>query len=158
MITLLSPAEITSALQLRHLSNPADGPHTMHILLTGAIDALTSRWGCPAEVHRPGPVVAIEDNDDRLGYAPAEITRDSRYSRYLSDNVMLRSHTSAGIPPALRALATNPDPAPEDLLLVLPGLVYRRDVIDRLHVGTPPKSTSGASCTASGCRKPTLLT
>jgi phenylalanyl-tRNA synthetase alpha chain len=49
---------------------------------------------------------------------------------------MLRSHTTAGVPPVLRALAAEPDP-PDDVLLVLPGLVYRRDVIDRLHVGAP---------------------
>jgi phenylalanyl-tRNA synthetase alpha chain len=47
---------------------------------------------------------------------------------------MLRSHSSALIPPALRALAA--DPA-DDVLLVCPALVYRRDTIDRLHVGTP---------------------
>jgi phenylalanyl-tRNA synthetase alpha chain len=79
--------------------------------------------------------VAVEDNYDRLGYPPAAVTREARYSRYVSDTVMLRSHTSAGIPPALRALAAAP--APPDVLLVLPGLTYRRDVVDRLHVGTP---------------------
>jgi phenylalanyl-tRNA synthetase alpha chain len=38
------------------------------------------------------------------------------------------------IPPLLRRLAAAPW---RDLLLVCPGLVYRRDVIDRLHVGEP---------------------
>ncbi|MBT2526339.1 hypothetical protein J7E91_13065 [Streptomyces sp. ISL-99] len=47
---------------------------------------------------------------------------------------MLRSHSSALIPAALRALAA--DPA-DDVLLICPGLVYRRDAIDRLHIGTP---------------------
>src|SRR4051812_16944676 len=51
---------------------------------------------------------------------------------------MLRSHTSAGVPPGLRALAaTRGSDAPGDVLLALPGLCYRRDTIDRLHVGTP---------------------
>jgi phenylalanyl-tRNA synthetase alpha chain len=36
------------------------------------------------------------------------------------------------IPPALRALG-----AVDDVLLACPGLVYRRDAIDRLHTGTP---------------------
>jgi len=48
--------------------------------------------------------------------------------------VVLRSHTSAGVPPALRALAADPE---ADVLLALPGLCHRRDSIDRLHVGTP---------------------
>jgi phenylalanyl-tRNA synthetase alpha chain len=38
------------------------------------------------------------------------------------------------IPGALRALAA--DPA-DDVLLVCPGVVYRRDAIDRLHAATP---------------------
>jgi phenylalanyl-tRNA synthetase alpha chain len=38
------------------------------------------------------------------------------------------------IPPLLRALSAAP---PEDALLVCPGLVYRRDSIDRLHTGEP---------------------
>jgi phenylalanyl-tRNA synthetase alpha chain len=47
---------------------------------------------------------------------------------------MLRSHTSASIPPLLRSL----DPSVSlDELMVLPGLVYRRDAIDRTHVGEP---------------------
>jgi phenylalanyl-tRNA synthetase alpha chain len=47
---------------------------------------------------------------------------------------MLRSHSSAMIPPALRALASDPV---DDVLLVCPGVVFRRDAIDRLHTGTP---------------------
>jgi phenylalanyl-tRNA synthetase alpha chain len=47
---------------------------------------------------------------------------------------MLRSHTSASIPSLLRAL----DPAGStDELWAIPRLVYRRDSIDRTHVGTP---------------------
>jgi phenylalanyl-tRNA synthetase alpha chain len=47
---------------------------------------------------------------------------------------MLRSHATAMIPAALRALAA--DPA-TDVLLACPGVVYRRDAMDRLHAGTP---------------------
>lgn len=136
MTTLLSPSEIVSALELRDLSNPESGPHAMQTLLDCAVEALTTRWKCTAVIHRPRALVAVEDNYDRLGYDPADITRDARYTRYVSDTVMLRSHTSAGIPPALRTLAADTTPD-ADLLLVLPGLVYRRDVIDRLQVGTP---------------------
>jgi phenylalanyl-tRNA synthetase alpha chain len=38
------------------------------------------------------------------------------------------------IPPALRALAAEPI---DDVLIVCPGIVFRRDAIDRLHTGTP---------------------
>jgi phenylalanyl-tRNA synthetase alpha chain len=48
---------------------------------------------------------------------------------------MLRSHTSAGIPALLDSLRG--ELGRYDELHVLPGLVYRRDAIDRTHVGEP---------------------
>ena len=77
----------------------------------------------------------MHDNYDALGYTADAVTRDARYTRYVSPNEVLRSHTSALIPGALRALAAEADPG--DVLLACPGLVYRRDSIDRLHSGTP---------------------
>jgi phenylalanyl-tRNA synthetase alpha chain len=136
MTATLTPPDISAALSLRDLTDPAAGPHAVQALLDAAVDALAARWGCATEVRRPSPLVAVEDNYDRLGYDPAAATRAGRYSRYVSDTVMLRSHVSAGVPPALRALAARPE-SPADVLLVLPGLTYRRDVVDRLHVGTP---------------------
>jgi phenylalanyl-tRNA synthetase alpha chain len=136
MTATLSPDQVAAALALRDLTDPAQGAHAVGLLLAAAVDALAARWGSTVRVLRPSPAVAVEDNYDRLGYPAAAITRDARYSRYLGDTVMLRSHTTAGVPPALRALAAEADP-PADLLLVLPGLVYRRDAIDRIHVGEP---------------------
>jgi phenylalanyl-tRNA synthetase alpha chain len=134
VVDVVDPDHLRTALTVRDLSDPAAGPHAMQALLDAAVDALTGRWGCAVAVRRGSPLVAVEDNYDRLGYPRSAITRDSRYSRYVSDTVMLRSHVSAGVPPALRSLAPTP---PRDVLLVLPGLTYRRDVVDRLHVGTP---------------------
>jgi hypothetical protein len=105
---------------MRDLTDPAAGPHAVQALLDAAVGALAGRWGCAVDVRRSSPLVAVEDNYDRLGYAPAAATRAGRHSRYVSGTVMLRSHTSAGVPPALRALAARPDP-PADVLLVLPG-------------------------------------
>jgi phenylalanyl-tRNA synthetase alpha chain len=47
---------------------------------------------------------------------------------------MLRSHTSADLP---RALEDYEGRSGIDELIVVPGLVYRRDVVDRSHVGEP---------------------
>jgi phenylalanyl-tRNA synthetase alpha chain len=47
---------------------------------------------------------------------------------------MLRSHSTAMVPPALRQLAARPG---DDVLLVCPGIVYRRDSIDWQHTGCP---------------------
>ncbi|WP_369134203.1 hypothetical protein [Modestobacter sp. I12A-02662] len=136
MTTLLSTADLQAALELRDLSDPASGPHAMQSLLDDVLAALTGAWHCTLDLQRRRPLVSVEDNYDRLGYAAADVTRDARYSRYVAETVMLRSHTSAGVPPALRALAAAPA-ADADVLVALPGLCHRRDTIDRLHVGTP---------------------
>ncbi|MGM7775896.1 PheS-related mystery ligase SrmL [Arthrobacter sp. KNU-44] len=121
MPTYLSPSELNDALTIRDLSNPDGGPHAMQTLLQGAIDAVGSKWGVPERIVRHSPLVSVADNYDRLGFNESDVTRDQRYSRYVSPTVMLRSHTSASI----------------DELWAIPGLVYRRDSIDRTHVGTP---------------------
>jgi phenylalanyl-tRNA synthetase alpha chain len=125
---------LVDALSIRDLTDPADGPHAIQALVDHAIAALTALWTTDVRVERSRPVVSLEDNYDRLGYAPDAISRDVRYTRYVSDTTMLRSHTSAGIPPALRRLAAS---SADQILLVLPGICHRRDSIDRIHTGTP---------------------
>lgn len=135
MKTYLTPIELQTALALRDLSDPAQGPHAMSLLLADVTAALENLWGIGAEAHRLSPLVATADNYDRLGYSPDDVTRDSRYSRHVSPTVMLRSHTSAGVPALLDSL--RPEMGHYDRLHALPGLVYRRDSIDRTHVGAP---------------------
>ncbi|MEV7133865.1 hypothetical protein AB0N24_13345 [Arthrobacter sp. NPDC093128] len=135
MKNYLSLTELNSALTLRDLTDPAAGAHAMQLLLAGVVSALERLWSVPSETHRLNPLVATADNYDRLGYSPADITRDSRYSRHVSPTVMLRSHTSAGIPALLDSLRG--EQGLYDRLHVLPGLVYRRDAVDRTHVGAP---------------------
>ncbi|NED96139.1 hypothetical protein G1H11_12550 [Phytoactinopolyspora alkaliphila] len=131
---LLPLPSLIEALSVRDLTDPADGPHALQMLVDDASCALAALWNAEICVERSRPVVSLEDNYDRLGYAPGAIARDARYTRYVSDTTMLRSHTSAGIPPALRRLAASPV---DQALLVLPGICHRRDSIDRLHTGTP---------------------
>lgn len=125
---------LVRALQLRDLTDPAQGRHALQLLVDDAASALAALWDCAVEVERSRPVVSLEDNYDRLGYQPDAVARDVRYTRYISATTMLRSHTSAGIPPALRRLATGPE---QPVLLVLPGICHRRDAIDRLHTSAP---------------------
>jgi len=130
----LTPAQLTRDLAVRDLTDPASGPHAVQLVVDRAVDALAMRLGCAVR-RRPGDrIVTIADNYDNLGYDPADVTRDARYTRYVDETRMLRSHSSAMIPAALRALAAAPA---DDVLLVCPGVVYRRDSIDRLHSGTP---------------------
>jgi phenylalanyl-tRNA synthetase alpha chain len=112
------------------LTDPDQGRHAINILMNDLIAAV-ARWsGLPADIVRRPPIVRITDNYDRLFYEPDAIARSARYSHYIDDAHMLRTHTTAGIPPLLAETRS-------DRLIVCPGLVYRRDVVDRLHVGEP---------------------
>jgi len=130
----LTPNQLQHALARRDLTDPEAGSHALQMLVDIAVDALAQTWRC--DVRRaPGPrIVPLEDNYDRLRYPPADVTRDARYTRYIDDGRVLRSHSSAMIPPALARLADDPV---DDILLVCPGITYRRDAIDRLHTGAP---------------------
>jgi phenylalanyl-tRNA synthetase alpha chain len=133
-VSHLSSAQLQRDLGLRDLSEADEGPHAIQILISRAAAALRSAWGTEVRWCRGPRIVPIADNYDRLGYPVEAITRDARYTRYVDAASMLRSHSSAMIPPALRRLAGKPG---DDVLLVCPGIVYRRDAIDWQHTGTP---------------------
>ncbi|MEU5694977.1 hypothetical protein [Actinosynnema sp. NPDC020468] len=115
----------------RDLSDPAYGPHALQVLLSDVLDALPG----DVRVLRDHPDVSIDDNYTNLGYPPDSVTRNARYTRYTTPGRMLRSHTTAMIPPALRLLGVTDDW--DDVLLACVGAVYRRDQVDRVHSGTP---------------------
>ena len=125
---------LVDALTLRDLTDPAQGPHAMQLLVEAAVAAPNAS----PDIHlvRVPAVVPVQDHYDRLGYPADAVARDTRYTRYISDALVLRGHTSAGVPPTLRRLATA-NPSSDDVLVALPGICHRRDVIDRLHTGTP---------------------
>lgn len=134
MISYLTPEELASALAVTDLTDPDHGPHALQRLLDDVVTALAATGPTSVRVVRDHPVVSTADNYDRLGFDDRAVTRDARYSRYVDATRMLRSHTSAGIPAVLDAIDDGDD---LDRLVVVPGLVYRRDSIDRHHVGTP---------------------
>ncbi|OZE82621.1 MULTISPECIES: PheS-related mystery ligase SrmL [Nocardiaceae] len=134
MTSYISNSQLIQDLSIRDLTDPDQGPHAMQLLLTAVVEDLTHMWDTDTEVLRLSAVVPVQDNYDKLGFGADAVTRDRRYSRYLGPNVMLRSHTSAYIPWILEQMDGASD---VDRLVVLPGLVYRRDAIDRTHVGAP---------------------
>ena len=133
-VSYLSPAQLQRDLSIRDLSDPAQGPHAIQVLVGQAVEGLSGVWGCEARWCRGHRIVPVADNYDRLGYAAEAITRDARYTRYADAGHMLRSHSTAMVPMALRRLAEEPG---DDVLLACPGIVYRRDAIDWQHTGTP---------------------
>jgi len=133
-VSCLNPVQLQRDLGVRDLSEPAEGPHAVQILIDRAVEALCHTWGAEVLWCRGPRIVPVADNYDRLGYPAEAITREARYTRYVDAAHMLRSHSTAMIPPALRRLASEPG---DDVLLVCPGIVYRRDAIDWQHTGTP---------------------
>lgn len=116
---------------MRDLTDPTAGPHAIQRVVDAIVDALRAAWNIPVLLHRGDPVVTIQDHYDLLRYPPDAVTRDRRYSRYVDAGRMLRAHTTAHVPALLRGLRET------DILLAVPGMCYRRDVIDRHHVAEP---------------------
>lgn len=143
--TLLRPTDVRRMLSLRDLTDPSAGHHAMQDLVADIAKAMDP--ASEVRMRRANPIVPVADNYDRLGYEPDAAARDARYSRYVTSDLMLRAHTSAIVPLALEELAADP---PNDVTLVCPGIVYRRDVIDRHHVGEPHQLDIWRVRTASG--------
>ncbi|MEU1394117.1 MULTISPECIES: hypothetical protein [unclassified Nonomuraea] len=130
----LTSDQLSRALNMRDLTDPVQGGHAIQVLLDAVVTALRSEWRNTVRYVRNSPIVPVRENYDRLGYDPDDVTRARRYTRYIGPTVMLRSHTSADLPTALEEYAGRSN---VDELIVAPGLVYRRDVVDRSHVGEP---------------------
>jgi phenylalanyl-tRNA synthetase alpha chain len=133
-IDYLTSDLLSRALHMRDLTDPAQGGHAIQALLDAVVIALQSEWHNTVRYVRSSPIVPVRENYDRLGYDPDDVTRARRYTRYISPTVMLRSHTSAALPTALEDYVCRNG---VDELIVAPGLVYRRDAVDRNHVGEP---------------------
>src|SRR3989344_5234113 len=81
-------------------------------------------------VIRGNPTVKAEDNFDNLLFSAGNPGRASTYTRYTDEDHVLRTHTSALIPSTFKKLKKDIDRS----TFILPGLVYRRDVIDPRHL------------------------
>lgn len=84
--------------------------------------------------YRRHPIVTVKDNYDNLLIAPDNISRSSTYTHYVDQTHLLRTYTTAQISGILRELVATKDEW-TDVVILLPGLAYRRDVTDKKHVG-----------------------
>lgn len=134
MTMTMTAESIRAALTLRDLTDPGQGPHAMQLLLDEIERTLASRWRIPVRREPAHPIVSVRDNYDRLLISPDAVARDARCTRYLNEGAILRTHTSAIIPPALDRLQAD---LPPEVLLSCPDVCYRRDSIDRHHTGEP---------------------
>ena len=108
-------------------------PHALSMVCKKIINYMrATHKNSDVRVCRKDPIVSIEDNYDNLLISPDNISRSSTYTHYVDKDHVLRTHTSAHMPGILRDLASHGDWT--DVVILLPGLAYRRDVSDKKHV------------------------
>ena len=132
----ITKEQLDKATNLEDLS--ATEGHAINLVMNKIKSHLEKVYKISATLHKGNPIVDKKDNYDILGYKMDEVTLSEKYTRYISDEKILRTQMTAVMPNQLKEyskeLKNNPD---KEKLWVCPGLVYRRDVIDRTHVGEP---------------------
>lgn len=128
---------ITKEARSRYLAIPdltqSPKPHAIKMVYEKIADYMRlSNPQSDVRVYRKDPIVKVEDNYDNLLITKDNISRSSTYTHYIDKTHILRTHTSAHLPGILRGLAGRGDW--EDVVILLPGLAYRRDVSDKKHV------------------------
>lgn len=106
--------------------------HCIGLLVKDIREYLEKYYGLNAILSKGEKVVSIVDNYTALGYMESEVTLSERYTKYISETLILRTQMSSAIPPLLRTYDHS-----GDKLYLCPGIVYRRDVRDKTHVGEP---------------------
>ncbi len=112
------------------LTDNNNGIHAINLACDKIITCVEHWSKMTADIIRKSPITTIEENYDNLYYDKDTITRSSKYTKYINDHQILRTHTTSMIPSEIRN--TN-----DNRLIIAPGIVYRRDVIDKLHVSCP---------------------
>ncbi len=128
-----SPEVIEKLLSVKDLTLPTENGEERNIIgkvYDQVIKKLTEHNFSDIRVVRGNPIVLAEDNFDSLLFSPGNPGRSSTYTRYTDEDHVLRTHTSALIPSTFKNFEKNIDRS----TFVLPGLVYRRDVIDPRHL------------------------
>lgn len=113
------------------LNNDAKDKNIIGLIFEKLVENLEKMGNGKVSVVRENPVVSVEDNFDNLLFPSGNPGRSSTYTRYVDENHVLRTHTSAAIPGTFRVLDRHEI---DKNIFVVPGLCYRRDVIDTSHL------------------------
>ena len=125
---------VEKALLVSDLSIKSETPHVINMIKERIQDDLVNlNMGEVREI-RGNPIVSVEDNFDKLLFPADNAGRSSTYTRYVDENHILRTHTSAHVPGTLKAFHEEFGDKIPDQIFIFPGLVYRRDVIDTRHL------------------------
>jgi len=137
--SVLSNDALARVLALRDLSDPAEGPTRDAARHRRADRSDPSNVDRRSDVVHRGPriVEVAEKLRPSRVRARRHRARDARYSRYVDCDEDAPIAYVALIPAVLEEIARSERSAPFDRVVVCPGIVYRRDSIDRLHCGEP---------------------
>lgn len=132
---VMSSERLSASLTIPDLTDPKNGIHAINLVVQQVRQALEATYiGTPVEEIKTDPIVSVKGNFDDLLFPEDNLGRSSRYTRYVSADRILRTHTSAAIPNWLKKVAHD---GASDIIVVLPGMCYRRDIVDRTHCGEP---------------------
>lgn len=131
----ITQQNLISSIEVNDLTNSLNGNHSIQLTMNRIIQSLKTSLMTDVQIHRRSQIVNLKDNYDYLSYPENGAARDSKYTKYITDNLILRTQTSSMIPSILKDL--NISGIDKDTLIACPGIVYRRDVIDKLHVPNP---------------------
>jgi phenylalanyl-tRNA synthetase alpha chain len=115
------PDSILSRIE-RNLANEPN--HPLEIIKRKIYEQLAKGGRAATHFDYLSPVVTTADNFDRLLIPSDHVSRQMTDTYYLTDNVVLRTHTSAHQTQLLQACITS---------FAVSGNVFRRDAIDRYH-------------------------
>ena len=106
--------------------------HAIALMGQRLVDKLSAVY--PNITLQEGPkIVSAHENYDVLGYNKNDITQSDVYTKWVSDTHVLRTQTTSLVVEGLRQNAH----LKQSLTLIAQGMVYRRDVRDRIHCGEP---------------------
>jgi phenylalanyl-tRNA synthetase alpha chain len=132
---IMSPEKLAASLAIPDLTDPRNGIHAINIVVKKIRRELKKTYSeIPVEEVRINPKVSVKENFDDLLFPADNAGRSSRYTRYVNPDVVLRTHTSSAIPGWLKKASVN---GLKDAIVVLPGMCYRRDVVDKTHCAEP---------------------
>lgn len=131
----VTPKEtIDKLLEVTDLTVESTDPSTRNIIgkvFDAVVEKLKQNDFPNVTIVRGSPIVEAKDNFDKLLFTPGNPGRSATYTRYTDEDHVLRTHTSALIPQTYEKLSGQEI---DKTTFVLPGLVYRRDVIDPRHL------------------------
>ena len=127
-MTYLLKKEVDYLLQKEDLSE--NHQHCIYLAIQLIKQRLETHYKIQSNLEKGSKIVSLEDNYYILGYDKNEVTLSGRYTKYVDENTILRTQMTSVIPSLLRNYKQD-----GNKLYLCPGIVYRRDVKDKTHVG-----------------------